>query len=451
MADAFLSGGVNLVSVGVLVLLLVGGAAFTWSCYNLKRQNIRLTFALANMTQGLCVWDNNARLQVCNDRWIDMYGMSRDVVKPGVPIRIMLKHRTEIGNFKGDPEQYIASIFDRVAKQKATVHTVQLDDGRTISIAEQPLPDGSWVATHEDITQWRIMEHQRADLAATEHRRAQTDSAIKTFNERVENLLRTVRDSASTMKSTATALFAASDQTSQRAQGALAASNEASVNVTTAATAADQMASSIDEISRQLVQTTDVVRLTVTEARATNDSIRGLAEAAQKIGDVVELIRNIAGQTNLLALNATIEAARAGEAGRGFAVVASEVKSLAVQTAKATEDITAQILSVQASTGNTVEAIARITNRMQEIDTCASAVAAAVEEQNAVTQEISHNVAGAARGTSDVVGVLDQVAGAATGTRQSAETVLTAADSVEKAVGNLRSEVEDFLAKVAVQ
>jgi len=450
MADAFVSGGVNLVSVGVLLLLLIGGAVFTWSCYNLKRQNIRLTFALTNMTQGLCVWDSNARLLVCNDRWIDMYGMSRDKVKPGKSIRSILKHRAEIGNFKGDPDKYIAAIQERVAQQKASVHTMQLEDGRTISIAEQPLPDGSWVATHEDITQWQILEHQRADLAATEQRRTQTESAIATFNHRVENLLKTVKDSASTMKATASELFASSDQTSQRAQGALQASNEASVNVTTAATAADQIASSINEISRQLVQTTDVVRQTVTEARATNDSIRGLAEAAQKIGDVVELIRNIAGQTNLLALNATIEAARAGEAGRGFAVVASEVKSLAVQTAKATEDITSQILSVQASTGNAVEAIARITSRMQEIDTCASAVAAAVEEQNAVTQEISHNVTSAARGTSDVVGVLDQVAGAATGTRQSAETVLAAAASVEKAVGNLRSEVEDFLAKVAV-
>lgn len=450
MADAFLSGDANLVGVGLFVLMLLAASAFVRSCYRLKRQNIRLTFALANMTQGLCVWDSSARLLVCNNRYIDMYGMSRDRVKPGVSIRAVLQHRAEIGHFKGDIDQYVAAIRARVAGQKASVHTVHLDDGRTVSIAEQPLPDGSLVATHEDITQWQIMEHQRADMVANEQRRERIDAAIATFNERVERLLRTVRDSAGTMKTTASALFSASDQTSQRAQSALQASNEASVNVTTAATAADQMASSIDEISRQLVQTTDVVRQTVVEARATNDGIKGLAEAAQKIGDVVELIRNIAGQTNLLALNATIEAARAGEAGRGFAVVASEVKSLAVQTAKATEDITGQILSVQASTGNAVEAIARITRRMQEIDTCASAVAAAVEEQNAVTQEISHNVTSAAQGTSDVVGVLDQVAGAATDTRQSAETVLTAADSVEKAVSNLRSEVEGFLAKVAV-
>ena len=198
------------------------------------------------------------------------------------------------------------------------------------------------------------------------------------------------------------------------------------------------------------MQTTDAVRIAFREAQATNDGIKGLADAAQKIGDVVELIRTIAGQTNLLALNATIEAARAGESGRGFAVVASEVKSLAVQTAKATEEISSQILSVQASTGNAVEAIARITERMQGIERFTSAVAAAVEQQNAVTGEISHNVSSAANGTQDVVVVLDQVARAATDTRATAETVLRNCGQVEDAVANMRDEVDNFLKKVAV-
>ena len=146
-----------------------------------------------------------------------------------------------------------------------------------------------------------------------------------------------------------------------------------------------------------------MVRVSVNEAETTNEQIAGLAEAAQKIGDVVKLIRDIAGQTNLLALNATIEAARAGEAGRGFAVVASEVKSLAVQTAKATEEIAAQILAVQGSTTGAVEAIRSIAGRMQEISSYTSAVAASVEQQNAATGEISQNVAGAAQGTGTVV------------------------------------------------
>jgi methyl-accepting chemotaxis protein len=225
--------------------------------------------------------------------------------------------------------------------------------------------------------------------------------------------------------------------------------NEASTNVEIAAVAADELSRSIAEISRQLSQTSDIVRLTTEEARSTDGEIAGLASGAQKIGDVIKLIRNIAGQTNLLALNATIEAARAGEAGRGFAVVASEVKSLAVQTAKATEEIASHILAVQNSTSGAVDAIRQIASRMQEINQYTAAVAAAVEQQNSATGEISHNVASAAQGTGEVVAVLGEVAGAATGTRSSAEVVRDASQTVEAAVSNLRSEVEEFLAKVA--
>jgi methyl-accepting chemotaxis protein len=188
----------------------------------------------------------------------------------------------------------------------------------------------------------------------------------------------------------------------------------------------------------------------VNEAETTNQQIAGLADAAQKIGDVVKLIRDIAGQTNLLALNATIEAARAGEAGRGFAVVASEVKSLAVQTAKATEEIASQILAVQGSTNTAVGAIRNIAGRMKEISNYTTAVAASVEQQNAATNEISDNVAGAAACTGTMAAVLSDVAGAATATRSSAETVLSASRSVESAVAKLRGEVETFLSKVAV-
>jgi methyl-accepting chemotaxis protein len=220
--------------------------------------------------------------------------------------------------------------------------------------------------------------------------------------------------------------------------------------VVTAAAASDELSSAIADMSQQLTQTTGALRIAASEAQATNDQIAGLAQSSQKIGDVVELIRSIAGQTNLLALNATIEAARAGEAGRGFAVVASEVKSLAVQTAKATEEISRQIVSVQESTKFAVDAIERITTRMQDIDRHATAVAASVEQQSAATTEISRSVSSAARGTSDVVAVLDHLAGAATETRRSAETVLGESDIVSKAVSNLRGEVEGFLAKVAI-
>ncbi len=193
-----------------------------------------------------------------------------------------------------------------------------------------------------------------------------------------------------------------------------------------------------------------MLRVASAEANTTNQEIAGLAEASQKIGDVVALIRNIAGQTNLLALNATIEAARAGEAGRGFAVVASEVKSLAVQTAKATEDISRLIVAVQGSTGSAVEAIHRITERMQEIDRNATAVAASVEQQSSATSEISNNVASAARGrmASSRFSITSPTPRPTRA--QTAETVLEVSKTVGNAVSDLRTEVEQFLSKVAV-
>jgi len=191
------------------------------------------------------------------------------------------------------------------------------------------------------------------------------------------------------------------------------------------------------------------VRQAVSEARSTNEQIAGLSQAAQKIGEVIKLIRAIAGQTNLLALNATIEAARAGDSGKGFAVVASEVKTLAVQTAKATEEISKQIGAVQGAASAAVGAIARISGRMQDIDGVASAVEGSVQQQSAATGEISRNVVGASESTKSVLEELNAVAGAAEETQRSAELVLSNAEAVETATAELRQEVESFLQKVA--
>ena len=226
---------------------------------------------------------------------------------------------------------------------------------------------GGWVATHEDITERQRLEDQRESLAAGETRHVSIDSAIASFRKQVEELLGTVSNGTTAMKSTASSLLGSSDQTTQRAEDALRELNEASANVAMVAASAEQLSASIAEINQQLSQTTKIVGNAVTDLAATNDEYAGLAQAAQKIGDVVKLIQNVAGQTNLLALNATIEAARAGEAGRGFAVVASEVKSLAVQTAKGTEDIARHIKAVQASSSGAIEVVRGIQEHMREI------------------------------------------------------------------------------------
>jgi len=411
--------------------------------------NARMGIAINNMSQGLCMFDGNERLVVCNQRYIDLYQLGDDIVRPGRTLTDLLDYRIANGTFSRDPEEYRHTLVSGMAEGKTISNEVESATGRTVLVINRPMADGGWVATHDDITERRDTERERAAMQEQQQRRSVIDRAITAFRQRVEDHLRTVTDGAMAMRSTATVLLASSGQTSQRADGAVAASNEASTNVETAAIAADELAKSIVEISGQLATTTTIVRAAVEEAQGTNQQISALSEAAQKIGDVVKLIRTIAGQTNLLALNATIEAARAGEAGKGFAVVASEVKSLAVQTAKATEDISRLIGAVQTSTSSAVDAIGRIATRMQEIDGCTTSVSTAVQQQSAATSEISQNVAGAADGAKLVVSVLGNVTGAATETRQSAESVLTASQAVEAAAAELRHEVEGFLARVA--
>jgi methyl-accepting chemotaxis protein len=432
--------------LAALGVALIG--AVLWRCAKLRRMNSQLQTALNNMSAGLCVWSPSGHLILCNERYLQMYNLSPDVTRPGATLRELLEHRTRAGNFSGDIDQYIADVLASIANGK-TVSSVREHEGRFIALSNRPMPGGGWVALHEDVTEQHRAEIGRASMLAAETRRTEIEEAVAGFRARVENVLKGVGDSAASMETTAVGLLKSSEQTSQRAESAVRSSNDASANVAIAATAASELSASIGEISEQLTRTTDVVRASVNEAETTNAQIAGLAAAAQKIGDVVELISDIAGQTNLLALNATIEAARAGDAGRGFAVVASEVKSLAVQTAKATEDIAAQILAVQGSTASAVEAIRSIGGRMKEISSYTSAVAAAIEQQNSATGEISQNVEGAALGTHTVVSALNDVAGAATATRSSAETVLSVSRSVEAAVTKLRAEVEAFLAKVA--
>jgi methyl-accepting chemotaxis protein len=268
------------------------------------------------------------------------------------------------------------------------------------------------------------------------------------FEGSIGGVVNTVSSAATEMQSAATSLSATAEQTSKQSTTVAAASEEASANVQTVASAAEELSSSISEISRQVSQSTQISATAVAEVEGANAQVQGLADAANKIGEVVALITDIADQTNLLALNATIEAARAGEAGKGFAVVASEVKNLANATAKATEEISAQIGGIQNATEGAVHAINSIGGIINQMNEIASTIAAAVEEQGAATQEIARNVEQAAAGTGEVSSNIAGVTQAASETGSSAAQMLSAAGELSQQSELLRGEVSKFLSTI---
>jgi methyl-accepting chemotaxis protein len=446
VAPGSLAIAVTSVAIAILGVSLISAAADR----RLDDKGRLLGIALDNMTQGVVMFDSNARLVVCNDQYRTMYGLSGDVVKPGADLVDIIRNRISGGNLRRDAEEYCHEIISQMAAGKTLSFVTETSDGRAISVVNRPIPGSVyWVGTHDDITERRAAERKNALLDEQEARRATIEEAIGWFRQSVEGVLKTVADSVAAMQSTASALAATSNESTAQTDGAVQTSNDAFSSAEIAATAADELSKSIAEINQQLFRATEVVGAAASEAQSTNENIAELAHAAQKIDDVIKLIQSVAGQTNLLALNATIEAARAGVAGKGFAVVASEVKALAVQTARATDDIAAQIAAVQAWTRSAVGAIGAIAGRMQEIKQFTAAIATSVEQQNAATQEISGSVAAAAAGTKSVVSVLGGVSGAISDMRNSADTVLAASQAVEKAADSLRGSVDGFLHKVA--
>jgi methyl-accepting chemotaxis protein len=279
-------------------------------------------------------------------------------------------------------------------------------------------------------------------------RRAAMESLANDFERSVSGIVRSVSTAATGMQGTAQSMTATASDASARAATVSAASESASNNVGTVASAAEELSSSVAEISRQVSRSSEIANQAVQDAQRTNGIVQALSTGAEKIGEVVKLIHSIAAQTNLLALNATIEAARAGESGRGFAVVASEVKALANQTAKATEEISAQVAAMQSSTSDAVASIGGIGETIAKMSEITTSIATAIDQQGNATREIARNIQQVAAGSSEINANIGSVTSAAAATGKAASDVLGNAKELDNQSGMLRNAVDQFLAKV---
>jgi methyl-accepting chemotaxis protein len=296
----------------------------------------------------------------------------------------------------------------------------------------------------------RELEKSEAETQAraAAERHAAMENLASDFERSVNGIVRSVSTAATGMQTTAQSMTATASDASARAATVSAASQSASGNVSTVASAAEQLSSSVTEILRQVTRSSEIASQAVGDAERTNATVQVLSTGAEKIGEVVKLIHSIAAQTNLLALNATIEAARAGESGRGFAVVASEVKALANQTARATEEISAQVTAMQQSTGDAVVAISGITQTIAQMSEITTNISTAIEQQGDATREIARNIQQVATGSNEISAHIGGVTTAATATGTAASDVLANARELDNQSGMLRNAVDGFLAKV---
>ena len=359
----------------------------------------------------------------------------------GVAVVLALGAAVLGGRAIANPVRQITGIMTKLAEHDLSVAIPGVDRKDELGGMARAVE----VFKQNAITADRLSAEQAAQNEAKLRRTQHIDELTKTFEGKVGLLIGELSQAAKEMEATAGSMTETADQTNQRSVAVAAASEQTATNVQTVASATEELSASIREIGDRVAESAKIAGKAVADAKDTDATVQALATGAQKIGEVVTLIQDIASQTNLLALNATIEAARAGDAGKGFAVVASEVKALATQTGKATEEIGAQIAHIQEATKHAVAAIGSIAETIGRVNEVSTAIASAVEQQASATQEIARNVQQAAAGTQDVSSNISGVKQAATDTGAQAGRVLDSAHELTRQASELTGEVQGYI------